>query len=92
MEQPVTYWTPSIAGSAREFVSGNRFPEWNNDLLVTALKFEEVRRLVIEDNEIKEQEILMKGYGRVRDIKIGPDGAVYVLTNTPDALWRVTPK
>ncbi|MCW5912166.1 MAG: PQQ-dependent sugar dehydrogenase [Cyclobacteriaceae bacterium] len=92
MEQPMTYWTPSIAVSAIEFVSGNRFPEWNNNLLVTALKFEEVRRLVIENNEVKEQEILLKGYGRVRDIKIGLDGAIYVLTNTPDALWRITPK
>ncbi len=92
MEQPVTYWTPSIAVSAIEFVSGNRFPKWNNDLLVTALKFEEVRRLVIENDKVKEEEILLKGYGRVRDIKIGPDGALYVLTNTPDALWRVTPK
>jgi len=92
MEQPLTYWTPSIAVSAIEFVSGNTFPKWNNNLLVTALKFEEVRRLVIENNEVKEQEILLKGYGRVRDIKMGPGGAIYVLTNTPDALWRVTPE
>lgn len=92
MEQPLTYWTPSIAVSAIAFVSGNQFPKWNHDLLVTALKFQEVRRLVIEHDEVKEQEILLKGYGRVRDIQFGPDGALYVLTNTPDALLRVTPQ
>ncbi len=92
MEQPITYWTPSIAVSAIEFVSGPLFPRWQNNLIVTALKFEEVRRLVIDGNRVTEQEILLKGYGRVRDVKIGPDGALYVLTNTPDALLRITPQ
>ena len=91
MEQPVTYWTPSIAVSAITFVTGKRFPKWQNNLLVTALKYEEVRRLVIEGDKVLEQEVLLKGYGRVRDVKIGPDGALYVLTNSPDALLRVTP-
>ncbi|WPV69632.1 PQQ-dependent sugar dehydrogenase [Chitinophaga sp. LS1] len=39
-----------------------------------------------------EQEILLKGYGRVRDVKMGPDGAIYVITNSPDALLRITPR
>lgn len=91
MEQPVTYWTPSIAVSAITFVTGKRFAKWQNNLLVTALKYEEVRRLVIEGDKVLEQEVLLKGYGRVRDVKIGPDGALYVLTNTPDALLRITP-
>ena len=92
MEQPVTYWTPSIAVSALEFVTGSRFARWQNNLLVGALKFEEVRRLVIDGNQVREQEILLKGYGRVRDLKMGPDGALYVLTNTPDAVLRITPQ
>ncbi|ADB39400.1 PQQ-dependent sugar dehydrogenase [Spirosoma linguale] len=92
MEQPITYWTPSIAVSAIEFVTGNRFPRWQNNLLVTALKFEEIRRLVVRDDKVTEQEVLLKGYGRVRDLKIGPDGALYVLTNSPDALLRITPE
>jgi glucose/arabinose dehydrogenase len=92
MEQPIVHWTPSIAVSAIEFVSGPLFPRWQNNLIVTALKFEEVRRLVIEGTKVTEQEILLKGYGRVRDVKIGPDGALYVLTNTPDALLRITPQ
>ena len=91
IEPPITYWTPSIAVSAIEFVNSPSFPRWQNNLIVTALKFEEVRRLVIDGSRVTEQEILLKGYGRVRDVKIGPDGALYVLTNTPDGLLRITP-
>ncbi len=92
MEQPITYWTPSIAASSIDFVTGNKFPKWQNNLIVTALAFEEVRRLVIDGDKVLEQEILMKGYGRVRDVKIGPDGALYLLMNAPDELLRVTPE
>ena len=92
MEQPITYWTPSIAASAIEFVTGSKFPKWKNNLIVTALGFEEVRRLVIDGDKVTEQEILMKGYGRVRDVKIGPDGSLYLLMNAPDALLRVSPQ
>jgi glucose/arabinose dehydrogenase len=92
MEQPITYWTPSIAVCALEFVKGNRFPKWQNNLLVTALAFQELRRLVIDGSKVLEQEILMKGQGRVRDVKLGPDGALYVLTNDPDEVLRITPQ
>lgn len=92
MEQPITYWTPSIATSAIEFVKGPLFSQWENNLIVTALMYEEVRRLVIDRDHVKEQEILLKGYGRVRDVKMGPDGALYVITNSPDALLRITPR
>lgn len=93
LEQPLTYWRPSIAVCAVEFVNSSLFPKWQNNLLLTALKFEELRRLVLDDNDrVTEQEILLKGYGRVRDVKFGPDGALYVLTNTPDALLRLTPQ
>ena len=92
MEQPLTYWTPSIAVCAAEFVTGNLYTKWQNNLLITALKFEELRRLVIDGDRVVDQEILLKGYGRVRDVKIGPDGALYVLTNSPDALLRIVPQ
>ena len=92
MEQPITYWTPSIAVSAIEFVNGERFTRWKNNLLVAALAFQELRRLVIEGDRVIEQELLLKGYGRVRDVKMGPDGALYVLTNGPDALLRIIPQ
>ncbi len=90
MEQPIFYWTPSIAVSAIEFVNGTVFPKWQNNLLVGALAFQEIRRLVIEEGKVIHEELLMKGYGRVRDIKQAPDGTLYLLTNAPDAVLRVT--
>jgi aldose sugar dehydrogenase len=91
MEQPLTYYDPSIAICAAEFIYGNMFPKWTNNLLITALKDQEIRRLVIDGEKVLSQEVIIKGIGRVRDVKIGPDGAMYVLTNSPDALLRVTP-
>lgn len=91
MEQPILQWTPSIAVCPAEFVTSSLFPKWQNNLLVGALAYEELRRLVIENNEVTEQEMILKGYGRVRDIKTAPDGAIYVLLNSPDMILRITP-
>jgi aldose sugar dehydrogenase len=91
MEQPIARWTPSIAVGAIEFVTSQKFPKWQNNLIVTSLAFQELRRLVIEGDRVLDQEILLKGYGRLRDVKFGPDGAMYVLTNDPDAVLRITP-
>ncbi len=91
MIQPVTHWTPSIAVGAADFCNTALFPEWKNELFVGALAFEEVRKLSINrKNEVTEQEIILKGYGRVRDLKFGPDGALYVVLNRPDKILRIT--
>ncbi len=92
MEQPITYWTPSIAVCPIEFSTSPLFPDWKNNLLVGALAFEELRRLVIEGDKVVKQEMILKDYGRVRDIKTSPDGAVYVLLNKPDMVIRITPQ
>jgi len=92
MEQPVVQWTPSIAVCAAEFITSRLFPMWKNNLLVSALSFEEIRRLVIENNKVIEQELILKGVGRVRDLKTGPDGALYVLLNDPDMVLRISPE
>lgn len=92
MEQPITYYDPSIAVCAAEFVKGNKFPKWQNNLLITALKDQEIRRLVVNGGKLVSQEVILKGMGRVRDVKFGPDGSLYVLTNSPDALLRITPQ
>jgi glucose/arabinose dehydrogenase len=91
MEQPVVQWTPSIAVCPAEFVKGPLFPKWRNNLLVGALGFEELRRLVIVNDKVTKQELIMKDFGRVRDIKTGPDGALYILLNLPDMILRLTP-
>ncbi len=90
MTQPVTYWTPSIAVSSATFVKGDQFPGWQNNLLIGALAFEEVRRLVVDGDQITKQETVLKGYGRVRDVMTSPDGSVYVLLNRPDKIVRLT--
>jgi glucose/arabinose dehydrogenase len=92
MAQPVIYWTPSIAVCPAEFVTSPQFSKWNNNLLVGALAFEEIRRLVITNNKVTEQEMILKGVGRVRELKTGPDGAIYVVLNEPDMIIRLTPE
>jgi glucose/arabinose dehydrogenase len=91
-ESPVTQWTPSIAICPAEFITSKLFARWKNNLLVGALAFEEIRRLVIQDHTVISQEVILKGVGRVRDLKIGPDGALYVLLNGPDMVLRITPE
>jgi aldose sugar dehydrogenase len=91
MEQPVTQWTPSPGVCPAEFVTGDLFPLWRNNLLVGNLAFEEVRRLTLENHTVIDEEIVLKGVGRVRDLKMGPDGAIYVLLNVPDMILRITP-
>jgi len=91
MEPPVTYWTPSIAVCGMAFVTGDRFPSWKNDILVGALAGQEVRRIKIGDHKAVEQETLFRDLGRVRDVKCGADGSIYVLFNSPDRLVRILP-
>jgi aldose sugar dehydrogenase len=91
LEQPVLHWTPSIAVSAIDFYTGNRFPQWKNHLFVGALAWQELRRLVIEDGRVVHQEVLFKDVGRVRDVVSGPDGSLYVVFNGPDRVARLVP-
>ena len=91
MEQPVIQWTPSISVCPAEFCDSPLFPKWQNQLLVGALAFEEIRLLQVADQEVISQEVFLKNYGRVRDLKFGPDGSLYVLLNRPDAILRLKP-
>jgi glucose/arabinose dehydrogenase len=91
MEQPVTYWVPSIATCGLDFYTGDKFPKWKNDLLVGALAQQEVRRLRIDGKKVVSQEIILKNVGRVRDVTTGPDGLIYVLLNGPDRVVRLVP-
>jgi len=91
MEQPIHHWTPSIAVCDIDFYTGELFPKWQNNLLVTSLKYTDFRRLVIEGNKVVHEEILLKGIGRMRSVTVGPDGAIYVLVNEPSLILRLTP-
>ena len=91
MAQPTLYWKPSVAVCGIEFYDGDAFPLWQNKLLVGALKYEEVKLLSVTDDRVMHEEVILKNAGRVRDLGVGPDGAIYVVTEGPSQVLRLTP-
>lgn len=85
MEQPLHYWDPSIAPSGLAFYSGDMFPQWQGDLLAGALAGSKLVRLDVENGKIVGEEAMLEDLGeRIRDVRVGPDGAVYLLTDSPE--------
>ena len=83
MEQPVYYWDPSIAPSGMDFYSGNLFSKWKGNLIVGALKFRLLTRLVLDGEKVTREERLLEGLGeRIRQVRQGPDGYIYLLTDS----------
>lgn len=78
MEQPATYWDPSIAPSGMAFVTSDRYPDWNGHLLVGSLKFNYVELVKMDGDEVIGTEKVLEGIGRVRSLEEGPDGYIYV--------------
>jgi glucose/arabinose dehydrogenase len=93
MAQPVHYWVPSIAPSGMAFYQGDAFPEWQGDLFVGALRAELLVRLELDGERVVAEERLLEGaLGRIRDVEVGPDGYLYLLTDEPDGgLYRLEP-
>ncbi|QXW16994.1 PQQ-dependent sugar dehydrogenase [Comamonas aquatica] len=82
MAQPVHHWTPSIAVSGMAFITSDRYPGWKGDMVVGALKAQRLERIRFEGNKISKVEHLLPDLGqRVRDVRQGPDGWLYVLTD-----------
>jgi glucose/arabinose dehydrogenase len=82
MEQPRYFWSPSIAPSGLMFYTGTMFPEWRGNLFVTALSGQHISRLVLDGNRIiGEERLLVERGQRIRDVRQGPDGSLFVLTN-----------
>ena len=88
---PLVVWTPSIAPSGMAFVIGDRYPEWQGDVVVGALAGQHLRRVDLDaDQRPQSQEVLFTGYARFRDVRQAPDGYLYVLTDGADgALLRL---
>lgn len=85
MEQPAYYWDPTIAPSGITFYSGKQIPEWKNNLFVAALAGQHVSRLVMNGNKVVgEERLLLDQHQRMRDVKEGPDGALWVCTDDAD--------
>ena len=93
MAQPVHHWVPSIAPSGMAFYSGNRFPQWQGNLFIGSLKFGELVRLEIDASRVVHEERLLNGdFGRIRDVRLGPDGLLYLLTDSRNGhLLRLEP-
>jgi glucose/arabinose dehydrogenase len=82
MVQPLHYWVPSIAPSGMAFYTGDKFPQWKGDLFIGALRDQTLVRLRLEGEKVLKEERLLKGVlGRIRDVRSGPDGLIYVLTD-----------
>ncbi|MGF1669568.1 MAG: PQQ-dependent sugar dehydrogenase [Balneolaceae bacterium] len=77
MEQPLHYWDPSIAPSGMDFVYSDRYPNWKGDLMVGSLSFQYLHRVKLDGRKVISEEELMKGIGRVRSVKLAPDGFLY---------------
>lgn len=90
MAQPEKYWVPSIAPSGLSVYEADLFADWRGDLLLGALVDREVRRIDLVDGRVVGEEVLFEELAaRVRDVRVGPGGALYVLT--PDRVVRITP-
>lgn len=82
LEQPVYYWDPSIATSGLAFYDGDLFAGWNGSLLVGGLAGAQLSRLVMKDGAVVGEEVLLEDRGdRIRDVRVGPEGAVYMLVD-----------
>jgi len=93
MAQPLHKWVPSIAPSGMTFYTGNKFAKWRGDLFVGALKDQMLVRLKLDGEKVVREERLLKNVlGRIRDVRTGPDGFVYLLTDEPNGvLARLEP-
>lgn len=95
MESPVHYWVPSIATSGLAFYTGDQFPEWRGNAFAGGLAGEQIARLTMENGEVVAEETILQGMGRVRDVRQGPDGYLYVALDDragrPTSIVRLEP-
>ena len=90
MEQPIWHWTPSIAVCGMKIYRGKEFPSWNENILVTSLKFEYLERVVVKDKKMIKREIIYEPGSRVRDVEIDPFGNIYVALENPGRIVKLS--
>jgi aldose sugar dehydrogenase len=91
MEQPLHEWTPSIAPSGMVFVTSDRYPAWQGDLLIGSLSFQYLHRSVLDGETVVKDERIAPAIGRVRDVRQAPDGFIYFSTDN-GRIYRVLPE
>jgi glucose/arabinose dehydrogenase len=83
MEQPIVYWTPSVAPSGIAFYTGDKYPGWKNNLFVSCLGGQQLKRLEISGDKVTHEEIVFNQFGRLHDVIVGPDGYLYTTLQLP---------
>lgn len=92
MEDPIHYYVPSIAPSGMAFLSSDIYPKWKNNLFIGSLKFKYLERLELYNNQVIQQEKLLENLNsRVRDVRMGPDGYLYVAIEGPGRILKILP-
>lgn len=91
MEQPVWYWVPSIATCGMTQVTSDIYPAWKNNFLVGALAQTHISRVEVDNGKYVKHERLLEKVGRVRMVKQGPDGYVYIATQSPGMVVKIVP-
>lgn len=92
MVQPIHYWIPSIGPSGLAFVTGNRYKGWEGNLMSGSLRFKFLQRSVLKGNKVVKEEILFKNIGRVRDVRMAPDGFIYIAVESPGRIFKLVPQ
>ena len=91
LEQPVTYWVPSIAPSGFDFYNGDKFPKWKGNIFVGALAHQKLVRVVVDGETATHKEILLEHTGRMRDVLCLDDGFLYIVYDNPGRIARLVP-
>jgi len=91
MEQPVTYWVPSFAPCGMTFVTGQRYNNWEGDILMGSLRFHNLVRVKLKEGKVTHQEVVLNKIGRLRNVEEGPDGFLYVAVEAPGMIIRLVP-
>jgi glucose/arabinose dehydrogenase len=89
MEQPVKVWVPSIGISGMMFYTGSQFPQWRGNLFVGGMVGQRLSRLTLNGQRVVSEETLVQERGRIRDVRQGPDGFIYLVTD--DREGKATP-
>jgi glucose/arabinose dehydrogenase len=91
MEQPATYWVPSFAPCGMTFVTGEKYKNWEGDILMGSLRFRNLVRVKLDGDKVKHKEVLLNNIGRMRNVEESPDGFIYVSLESPGMIVRLVP-
>ncbi len=91
MEQPITYWVPSIAPCGTTFIKGSKYKGWEGNILIGSLRFRYLVRCELAGNTVVHKEILLPNIGRLRNVEMGPDDFIYIAVESPGMIFRLVP-